>query len=85
MTRIPVDGQYCYVCSLDQEDDIRFLAGRICFCCGIQYDDFEVDLELVCIERQYWIDGGYLWFRSSKRPEKWNPIEQLNQLPEKYR
>jgi hypothetical protein len=84
MSYIPVDGQYCYVCGLDQEEDIHFLTSTICSCCSEQYSLSEIDLGWIRSLRQEWIDAGYPWFRPEERPENWNPLEQMKQIPEKY-
>ena len=85
MKLVSIEGPYCLVCGLDQEDDILHLTAIICFCCGTQYDVFEVDLDWIRTERRQWIDAGYPWFLPDRRPENWNPIEQLNQIQEKHR
>ena len=76
-------GQYCPICGLDQEEDIRHLTGRFCACCGVEYlTDFE---RAGVIEiRQKWIAGGYSWFRPHLRPPGWDPEEQMKNIPQEY-
>lgn len=85
MKSVAIEGPNCFLCGLDQEEDIRLLMGDICPCCGIQYNALELDVESTRIERQKWIKDGYPWFQLEERPKNWNPNEQLNQIPLKYR
>ena len=80
-----VEGSICHICGLDQAEEIKFLLGSICGCCGTEYLGTYFMGDWTRAERKEWIDAGYPWFRPSDRPIDWDPIAQLNQIPEKYR
>jgi hypothetical protein len=80
-----IEGTICPICGWDQEEEIYRLMGHICDCCGTQFAGIYFVREDAVKERQRWIDTGYPWFRPRRRPKGWDPEEQFNQMPAKYR
>ncbi|WP_244927420.1 hypothetical protein [Priestia filamentosa] len=52
--------------------------GLICSCCGFQpgYDDIELGMTIEEY-REYWIQGGSIWFENKAKPRDWDLKQQL--------
>jgi transcription elongation factor Elf1 len=63
--------------------------GYICACCGFQPGYSDIDQEYTFNSyRKEWIENGMRWkhdyevdFPENQKPDNWNPIEQMNNIP----
>lgn len=55
-----------------------------CPCCFTEFGFDDVKIEVIRERRRQWAAQGYLWYEPSKKPEDWNPHEQLKNIPQKF-
>ncbi|HEU4607158.1 MAG TPA: hypothetical protein VFS31_03550, partial [Chitinophagaceae bacterium] len=63
----------CRICGLYFDDapwgdDNNSPTYEICPCCGVEFGDEDYILESIRKYRQRWINQGYNWFMSKRRP-----------------
>ncbi|HEY8980885.1 MAG TPA: hypothetical protein VIU15_15020 [Streptomyces sp.] len=79
---------FCRVCGLEEEG-IRNRYGSpsyfICACCGNEAGIGDDDLYQVRQLRGYWVAKGAPWDDSKFRPEQWDLLEQMKNLPPEWR
>ncbi|MCM3196553.1 hypothetical protein [Priestia megaterium] len=55
--------------------------GLICSCCGFQPKYDEMELGMTIDEyREYWLQGGNIWFEDRAKPKDWDLKQQLNNI-----
>lgn len=72
----------CVVCGFNS--GISLDPGEFCPCCGIEFYVDDYLLNDILKERKRWIDSGYKWNEESYKPEQWDPITQMQNIPNEY-
>ncbi|MDX3383405.1 hypothetical protein PV682_18305 [Streptomyces niveiscabiei] len=79
----------CRICGRDEGDILRDRYGVpqyvICDCCGNESGIGDDDLFQVRQLRGLWVANGARWDEPSSRPEKWDLLEQMKNLPAEWR
>ena len=80
---------YCRVCGYNNypdefwEDETPMYT--ICPCCGCESGNEDYTAESTKNYREKWIAKGANWFKPKEKPENWNMIEQLKNVPQEYK
>lgn len=80
----------CRVCGLFSEEppwgeNENLPSFDICQCCGVTFGYQDGLLKAVRKFRQEWVENGMKWFDSEEMPENWSPVEQMKNIPPKFR
>lgn len=82
------DAHRCRVCGLLLEDpwgvDGRTPLYEHCPCCGVEFGYQDATPQGARKFREAWLASGANWDEPSKRPPRWDAIEQLMHLPEGF-
>jgi len=78
-------GKFCYICGFEYDVDVSDLLGHYCICCDVHYMAGNPDITLIRKYRQKWIDAGYPWAYEEDKPENWDPLEQLANVPDEFK
>ncbi|MFA6060323.1 MAG: hypothetical protein WC756_19135 [Taibaiella sp.] len=80
----------CRVCGLYIEDAPWGIDGQCptyeyCPCCDVEFGYQDYTLESTKKFRQEWLDNGAKWAMPKIKPENWDLIEQMKNIPEEFR
>lgn len=56
-----------------------------CPCCFTEFGYDDVEIGMIKNKRTFWIEQGYKWYEQEKRPDGWDPVEQMKGIPEEYK
>ncbi|MFJ7999887.1 hypothetical protein ACIQ7D_22550 [Streptomyces sp. NPDC096310] len=57
----------------------------ICNCCGLESGIGDTDLESVRSYRGYWVGNGAKWSTPTRKPDHWDLLKQLENIPPQWR
>ena len=80
---------HCRVCGLEHQDEPWGLDGKsptfdICICCGVEFGYQDTTPESAARFRARWLDDGANWRDPKKKPDDWDMVAQLAQIPSKF-
>jgi len=78
----------CRICGFNNYPD-EFWKDKIpmyiiCPCCGCESGNEDYTLETTKLYREKWINQGAIWFLPKEKPEKWDIVKQLKNIPKDY-
>ena len=56
----------------------------ICHCCFNEFGADDYYLGLIRLRRYLWLQNGATWYYDNEKPENWDLLTQLGQIPLKY-
>lgn len=77
----------CIVCGYDLISEYPWgikgdsPSSEICDCCGTQFGYHDNSISGVFSKRMAWVDSGFKWRVPKCKPENWEPIIQLMNIP----
>lgn len=84
----PDEESTCRVCGLDEGEQFwegGWPTAAICACCGNESSLSDVSVEGVRQYREYWVAAGTPWFSRAARPDNWDLLEQMSNIPREWR
>ncbi|MGI5170391.1 hypothetical protein ACQEU3_39180 [Spirillospora sp. CA-253888] len=79
--------EICRVCGLDDQVfwEDGWPTNAICSCCGTESDVDQNHADSVRHLRGYWLGAGAVWRSPSQKPKDWNILEQVANIPPRWR
>ncbi len=56
-----------------------------CPCCFTEFGFDDTRIEMIKEKRQQWINKGHVWYEPNKKPDGWDPQEQLKNISIKFK
>jgi len=80
----------CRVCGRIQAEPPWGENGRspnwaICPCCGVEFGYGDSNMLAIEDWRKKWLVSGARWWQPKKKPADWSLVEQMKNIPEKYK
>ncbi|MEU8894200.1 hypothetical protein [Streptomyces sp. NPDC048442] len=79
----------CRICGLDDGEVLFDTHGVpqyvICECCYNESGIGDDNVAQVREMREHWIAQGTPWFDAERKPDDWDPVKQLTNIPTRWR